>query len=351
MGKKIEDTIKLDSVENSLKAWLTVTNYSSRLILVESNVYKLWKRLIDELSKSNDCKLSVTKIDEESKDISKVQELWQLMLSEHIDRKSLVINIGGGVMCDVGGFAASTFKRGLDFINCPTTLLSMVDASVGGKVGFNFADVKNCIGSYDQPKAVLIDVKFLSTLPLLEMQSGFAEAAKHGLIADLEYFNFVTSKPVKDFNGDELSLLVRRSCEIKTEVVESDETETGPRKVLNLGHTVGHAIESISHKIGNPLTHGAAVALGILAEGKMAELSGKLKDEDLKYIKVKLQQAGLLIQVPFEIDRTELMRLIYLDKKNYAGKVKWTLLNGIGNADYDCEVQESIVQQGINYVI
>ena len=254
-------------------------------------------------------------------------------------------------MCDAGGFAASTFKRGLDFINCPTTLLAMVDASVGGKVGVNFAGIKNCIGSYNQPKVVLIDINFLKTLSTLEMQSGLVEAVKHGLIKDPPYFDFVTTKPIHEFTDTEIEHLVSRSCEIKAEVVANDETENGQRKILNLGHTVGHAIESISHRINKPLTHGAAVALGILAEGKIAELQGRLSTEDLNIIKSKLQQLGLLVYIPFKFDHAELQRLMNLDKKNFSGSIKWTLLNGIGRSSYDCDVSESIVQQGINYII
>ncbi|MDP3733440.1 MAG: 3-dehydroquinate synthase family protein, partial [Candidatus Daviesbacteria bacterium] len=182
---------------------------------------------------------------EKAKNIETVKKIWQKLLFAGCDRKSIVLNVGGGVTGDIGGFAAATYMRGIDFIQIPTTLLAQADASVGGKVAVNFAKVKNLIGSFNQPIAVFCDINFLSTLPDREFISGFAEVIKHGIIADKKYFDFVTSKKPKDFTKQELIKIILGSIKIKAAIVNKDEKETGQRRLLNFGHTIGHAIEAL----------------------------------------------------------------------------------------------------------
>lgn len=268
------------------------------------------------------------------KNIDSLQKIWHHLKETKCDRKSLVINLGGGVIGDMGGFAASTYMRGIDFINIPTTLLSQVDASVGGKTSIDFEGLKNFIGTFTQPKAVIIDVKTLTTLPERQLVAGFAEVIKHGLIADERYFKFVTSKKPSEFSSDELIEIISGSNEIKKHIVEEDTLEKGLRKLVNFGHTIGHAIESLRLETDHPLLHGEAVSLGIVAEARLSQLKAMISEDDLKLIKEKLNQAGL----PTHVERQSLEKVLEKmsqDKKNTGGEIKWTLLARIGKAVFD----------------
>jgi len=284
---------------------------------------------------------------ESAKTIQTVQKIWTAMKEVQLDRKSLIINLGGGVIGDMGGFAASTYMRGIDFINIPTTLLSQVDASVGGKTGIDFAGTKNSIGTFDQPVGVIIDTITLTTLPKREYISGFAEMIKHGLIADKAYFKKVTGKKPDEFSQDELAELITISCEIKKSVVEKDETESGSRKLLNFGHTLGHAIEALSLETNKPLLHGESISIGIVAEAKLSEISGILSHEDFQTIESSLSNAGLPISLP-NLNLDLLQNKMQSDKKNEKGKINFTLLSSIGKALID---QDDISQENISQAI
>lgn len=287
---------------------------------------------------------------EKEKHIETVKDIWQQFVDAKLDRKALVINVGGGVMGDMGGFAASTYMRGIDFLQVPTTLLSMVDASVGGKVGINFSDIKNSIGSFQQPIGVVIDIDTLQTLPDREFTSGFAEIIKHGLIDDKYYFETVTQKKPREFSQEELVKIIEDSCKIKAHIVQTDEHELGLRKILNFGHTIGHAIEILSAETSSPLLHGEAIAIGMVAEAKISEMQDMIKEKDLKVIENAFIKAGLPTRIQ-ALSSEKILEKIQSDKKNSHGKIKWTLLSEIGKADYNIEVGETFIKKAIDYII
>ena len=338
-----------EDIALEISEFLKNNNYSGVFLIVDKNVNDLQNKRVSKIIKvcrehgfpNSTIKNFEIIAKEDLKNIDVVKEIWKAMLEARLDRKTLVINIGGGITCDIGGFAACTFMRGIDFINCPTTLLSMVDASVGGKVGVNFNGLKNIIGSFNQPSAVIIDAKFLDTLPGIEMTSGMAEVIKHGLISSREYVDFVEKNP-KNYNE-----IIMRSCKIKADVVGQDESESGPRKILNFGHTIGHAVEEIYIQKGKEITHGEAVAIGMVIEANISMLIGKLSLDEFKRIKNILKKFNLPIASKLTIQVNEVLSLIIKDKKNVGRQIKWTLLNGIGNAVFDQTVDEKIINESL----
>jgi 3-dehydroquinate synthase len=284
---------------------------------------------------------------ESAKDIQHLTKIWQQMIAEQLDRKSLIINLGGGVIGDIGGFAASTYMRGIDFINIPTTLLAQVDESVGGKTMIDFHGIKNIVGTFYQPSAVIIDIESLKTLPKRQLLNGFAEIIKHGLIKDKQYFDLVTRKKPADFSEEELIEIISRSNEIKAEFVESDEKESGMRKIVNYGHTIGHAIEALSLQTENPLLHGEAISIGMVVENNIAVQLGLLPEEINQTVKQKLLMTGLPTKIPnFKTDK--ILEKIKLDKKNAHGKINFTLIKQIGEGVIDQTTQEEIIIKALN---
>lgn len=325
------------------------SNYSSVHLIVDSAV----KKYSEIIKKSINKKVYAIEIKgvETSKSVSSCQYLWEKLLRNGCDRKSLIINIGGGVVGDLGGFVASTYMRGVDFIQIPTTLLAQVDASVGGKVGINFKGIKNLIGSFNQPLGVIIDVKTLETLPAREFISGFAEIIKHGLIKDKKYFDFVTSKKPLEFSQEELVEIIYESCQIKVSVVGSDQKELGIRKILNFGHTIGHALESLSQK-KKALLHGEAIALGMLIEGFISQECGFLSEPSYQQLVRALENANLVPSIKdyklindFKIN--DILSKIKSDKKNTNGVTKWVLLKDLGQATFDQEVNLDLVKNAL----
>jgi 3-dehydroquinate synthase len=290
-------------------------------------------------------------VNEAKKNIDSVLLLWEKFQSFRLDRRSVVINVGGGTLGDVAGFAASTFMRGISFIQVPTTLLAQVDASIGGKVGVNFGGVKNLVGSIQQPTAVLVDPKLLLTLPDREYKAGWAEIIKHGAISDKEYLRTVFS-PLSEaaLQAGGLDSIIRRSCEIKASIVRADEREEGLRKTLNFGHTIGHAIESLSHEKGLPLLHGEAVSIGMIGEAKISELVGKLPKDDFLYLERAIANHKLPVRSPFLCVSDEIVEKMRNDKKNDSGKIRWTLLEGLGHGIFDQLVPDEIVGKALLYL-
>lgn len=266
---------------------------------------------------------------EVSKNIETCVEIWTILTELGADRKSLIINVGGGVVTDLGGFVASTFKRGIDFIHIPTTLLSMVDASVGGKNGVDLGNLKNQIGVINVPQMVLIDTTYLETLPQNEMRSGLAEMLKHGLIHDKNYWEQFLDLGAADFA--DFDALIYRSIEIKNEIVMQDPTENGIRKALNFGHTLGHAIESYflesEHK--QTLLHGEAIAAGMILEGYISLQKNLISAHE--YAQVKYVITDIFGTLDFgENDLEPILELLIHDKKNEYGSIQFALLDGIG---------------------
>lgn len=336
----LEILSKLPDLINSKK-------YSSIILITDNVVKKHCLKRVEKFLPKNLVKIIIPP-GERFKNIETVQDIWKKLLLSGCDRKSLVINLGGGSILDMGGFAASTYMRGLDFLNIPTTLLAQVDASVGGKVGFDFSGIKNLIGTFDQPTAVIVDIDTLTTLPKREFLSGFAEIIKHGLIADKTYFEKVSSKHPLKFTKTELVDIISASIKIKADFVQSDETENDTRKILNFGHTIGHAIESLSLETQTPLLHGEAISIGMMAEARISFLLKMLSVNDLKLIEQSLVNAGLPISIP-NMKTITIIKKMQSDKKNVGGKINFTLLQKIGKAIIDQQISPAILQDALNY--
>lgn len=334
-----------EEILSKLSRLINLKKYSSLFLIIDKDVEKYWSKKVDSIFPRN-CGKIVLQSGDQAKNIETVQIIWQKLLSRRSDRKTLVINLGGGVIGDMGGFAASTYMRGLDFLHIPTTITAQVDSSVGGKVGVNFAGIKNLIGTFDQPVGVICDINLLSTLPDREFISGFAEIIKHGIVADKKYFDFVTSKKPRDFNKKELVKIVTGSVKIKARIVEEDEKETGKRKLINFGHTIGHAVEALSQNTNYPLCHGEAISIGLVLESKISEILGLISKPDFNQIKKALFSAGLPITLP-DFSFEDLMTQIKADKKSEKGKINWTLIQGIGRAVINQIIDNHVLNRAI----
>lgn len=313
--------------------------YSSIFILVDENTNE---HCLPKLLANLAVEVPIEIIEIESGEINKNSDtclqIWNVLTELGADRKSVLINLGGGVISDLGGFVASTFKRGIDFINIPTTLLAMVDASIGGKTGINLGILKNQIGVFSNPKTLWIDCSYLTSLPSNEMRSGLAEMLKHGLIYDKNYWEKFLS--LDQLNLDDLESLIYRSIEIKNEIVIQDPTERGIRKALNFGHTLGHALES--HFLKNKLLHGEAIAIGLLLESHISWQKNKLKKEEYLVIKKTIQ--SIFEPIPIHSNDVEaVIELLIHDKKNEFGMIQFTLLSSIGSFVLNQEVENQLI--------
>ena len=325
--------------------WLKEKKYSSIFVLVDENTNKFCYPLIEN-SIPKHIVLQI-RSGEKEKNIETCKFLWEELTSQKAERKSLLLNLGGGVIGDMGGFVAGTYKRGIDFINIPTTLLSQVDASIGGKLGIDFNGIKNLIGLFEDPKMVLISSEFLSTLPKEQLRSGFAEILKHGLIKDKSYWEEIKKTDLNSIS--QLNILVARSVNIKKQVVESDPFEAGVRKILNFGHTIGHAMETWSlHNDKIPLLHGEAIAIGMVCEAWLSnKLTGLSKTdlEDISNIIFRFYPKYNLENVPTDT----LLQHMLLDKKNNNEKINFSLLQTIGDCTYDIQATEDLILDSIKY--
>lgn len=330
-----------NDILKQLTKLVDITRYTKLFVLTDEAVAPLFlKKLLAQLPKGTPS--FVLPSGEKTKQIESTQQIWTALYKEGLDRKSLVINLGGGVITDMGGFAASTYMRGIAFLNIPTTLLAQVDASIGGKTGVDFDGIKNLIGTFTQPTGVIIDTQTLTTLPKRALISGFAEIIKHGLIAENAYFKKVTAKKPTEYSPDELAGIIVGSCEIKKQIIEKDTKEKGLRKIVNFGHTIGHAIEALSLETDNSLLHGEAVAIGMVAEAKIAEQLNLLTEKDVKLIEEKLTFAGLPTTIPnFPTD--EILAKMHSDKKNEGGEIRFTLLKQIGEGVINQTVPTEII--------
>ncbi len=267
------------------------------------------------------------------KNLDTCRFIWNELTAASFTRKSVLINLGGGVIGDMGGFTAATYKRGIPFINLPTTLLSQVDASVGGKLGVDFDGLKNHIGVFQNPYAVIVDPGFLTTLPKRDLVSGYAEVVKHALIYDASHWQNLQETAFEALDWYEI---IPKSIGIKNEVVTADPFEKGLRKILNFGHTLGHAIESALLETDAPLLHGEAIAIGMILEGHLSMQLGMISEGDLKAVEHHLQSRFTLpTTIP---DYTVLETLLKQDKKNIDTEVSFSLLEKIGSCTYDQKV-------------
>lgn len=332
-----------ESCYNALNEHLMKNNFSKIFILVDENTHTHCLPLFLGKIETN---IEIEIIEIESGEINKTIDtclgVWETLSELNADRKSLLINVGGGVITDLGGFVACTFKRGIAYINVPTSLLSMVDASVGGKTGVDLGHLKNQIGVISNPDLVLIDTKYLNTLPSNQIRSGLAEMLKHGLISDKKYwdkFNELHKLTIDDLDG-----LIHESVLIKKNVVENDPFENDLRKTLNYGHTLGHAIETyfLSHSGKPSLLHGEAIIIGmILASYISTQLTNFSNSNNLEIKRLFLSYYGRVTIE--EEDYFPIIDLLKYDKKNNHGNINFVLLKSIGNPVIDCIVDENII--------
>lgn len=285
---------------------------------------------------------------ERYKEWQTLQRIFDALLEGNCDRTVTLIALGGGVLGDMAGFAAACYQRGVDFIQMPTTLLSQVDSSVGGKTGINHPLGKNMIGAFYQPRSVLIDVGTLKTLPPRELSAGLAEVVKYGLICDSQFFAWLETRmeDLRTLQPDCLVEAIERSCRIKAHIVAQDERESGMRALLNLGHTFGHAIET-AQGYGNWL-HGEAVAVGTLMAAELSRLMGLLEQEDVQRIANLMERAGLPITPPDDMTPDIFLSHMQRDKKVLQGKLRLILLQGIGEAFITDAVEPELLQAALS---
>ena len=329
--------------------FISKNKYSKVFILVDSNTNKYCLDLFLEKHLSGiDFKIVKINEGEKNKNTKNLYSAWTKISKLGGDRNSLLINLGGGLVSDLGGFVASTYNRGIDFINVPTTLLSMVDASIGGKVGINIGMLKNQVGVFNYPKLILIDTSFLETLPKREINSGFAEMLKHGLIFEKNYYK--TLSELKNIDSKLSTELIYNSIKIKNEVVNRDPKEKNFRKILNFGHTLGHAIEShfLGKKKTKTLLHGEAISIGMVLESYISYKILKLPYEQCKNIKRTINNNFKKVKINKE-DLKSIVRLIKFDKKNRGEKVLFVLLYEIGKIKIDIEVPKKIVIESFEF--
>lgn len=312
-----------------------LTDASKVFVLTDSNVAALWLPEVKHWLGIEDAETLVIEPGEQHKTLQTVQQVWTSLLRQGADRYSVLVNVGGGVVTDLGGFAASCYQRGIRFVNVPTTLLAMVDASFGGKTGVDMAGFKNQIGTFALPLDVVVNPICLSTLPDRELLSGITEMIKYGFIADPSMLKI-------DKNNYEQYIL--RAGRIKQEIVDRDQKEQGERKILNFGHTLGHAFESLSYVSGLPLTHGEAVAIGMWCALWLSVKQCGLPEKVLRDYESKLKM--LLSLAPMaEMDVEALLGVVVHDKKNRGGQTGWVLLPELGDPSYDCQVPDDLVRQ------
>jgi 3-dehydroquinate synthase len=323
---------------------LSVHTHSQIAVLVDEHTKKYCYPKVKAILPQHT--LITIKSGEERKNLETCSYIWQQLTDKQFDRKGLLINLGGGVIGDMGGFCAATFKRGIDFIQAPTSLLAQVDASVGGKLGIDFNDFKNHIGVFKEPAAVLIATDFLHTLPVKEIRSGFAEIIKHCLIADATMWEKIRKRDLEKQNWAEL---VPHSIEIKKRVVADDPTEKGLRKILNFGHTIGHAVESYFLKQPRKkLLHGEAIAVGMICESYISYKRDLLDEQALYHIEEFIFSIYGKAKITSQ-DAEAIIPLMMQDKKNEKGTIQSVLLQGIGNPVYDQKLSLEEIKEAIQY--
>lgn len=339
-----------DDVYRELNNYIKTKNPSKIFILVDTNTHDYCLPKFLEQLESGDIVVEVMEMPngEDHKTIDICTGVWEALSDYNADRKSILINLGGGVVTDLGGFVASTYMRGITYINIPTSLLAMVDASVGGKTGVDLGALKNQIGVINEGEMVGVDTSFLDTLPQNEMVSGFAEMLKHGLIYDKNYWNTLTHLEKLDLS--DLDQLIYDSIVIKNKVVTEDPKEQGLRKILNFGHTLGHAIESyfLENADKTPLLHGEAIAIGMLLETYLSTKICGLSNEELQIINEGILKTFLKVEIT-KNDQKIIIDLLQHDKKNSHGVVKFVLLEAIGKPKIDCVVSNELILEAFNY--
>ncbi|HET9487662.1 MAG TPA: 3-dehydroquinate synthase [Chryseosolibacter sp.] len=326
-----------------LKKFLREKNYSKIAVLTDEHTAQYCYPVIRDFLPAH--KRIEIPSGEEYKNISTCEKIWEQMTLEEMDRHSALIIIGGGVLGDMGGFCAATFKRGIDFVLIPTTLLSQVDASIGGKLGVDFMHFKNHIGVFQTPVFTLLHSGFLKTLPEAEKRSGFAEVIKHALISDAATWKEIQKHTLVD---QPWQMLLQHSVKAKLKVVTSDPYEKGLRKTLNAGHTIGHAVETFLLQSNRKILHGEAVAVGLVCEAYLSREKGMLTPPEFEDIRKYILEVFGKVDLAPE-DEEAIAKLTSQDKKNRKSKILCVLLNGVGDAKWDCEIRQDEVKRALAF--
>jgi len=338
----VQSVIIKKEITQVLTDVLNQTAYSQVGVLVDTNTEKLCYPVIQKVLPKHE--LIRVAAGEKHKNIETCRSIWEQLTDKGFDRHAVLVVLGGGVLGDMGGFCAATYKRGIDFILVPTTLLAQVDASVGGKLGIDFMGLKNHIGLFKEPTATLISSDFITTLPHRELRSGFAEVIKHCLISDLNKWIEINRKGLEEQNWDDL---IDFSYQLKSGIAETDPFEGGVRKVLNFGHTIGHAVESCCLETLAPLYHGEAIAIGMITESHISFQKGLLSEKSLKDI------TGYIITIFGKKkdmpDPEKILELVAQDKKNRDKAVLMALLEKIGHAVWNVGVSEQEIRHSLDY--
>ncbi|WP_042722939.1 3-dehydroquinate synthase [Flavobacterium sp. B17] len=332
---------------SQLNDFLHSKSFSKIFILVDENTHEYCLPvLLGNLE--TDLVFEILEIEpgEEMKNIQTANQLWEILTEMQADRKALLINLGGGVITDMGGFVASTYKRGVQFINIPTTLLSMCDASIGGKTGIDLMHYKNMVGTFTFPEQIFVYPKFLETLPYKELRSGFAEMLKHGLIADEKHWENLIH--ISKLGFEAVIPHISTSMEIKQNVVQQDFQEKNIRKTLNFGHTIGHAIESLCLNQGNPILHGEAVAMGIITETHLSFLEGLISEETCNIVIENIQKYYPYLDIS-DFKNDEIFELLINDKKNTDSKINFSLISGIGSCTFDYQCSKKNISSSLDF--
>ena len=290
----------------------------------------------------------IIKATDTHKNLDTLSQVWQALSNGGATRHSLMINLGGGMVTDLGGFAASTFKRGIDFINIPTTLLAMVDASVGGKTGINFGGLKNEIGVFSDSRFVIINTQFLDTLDHDNICSGYAEMLKHGLISDERTWAELVTFDLDNPDLSQLQRMVAESIKVKERIVETDPHEHGIRKALNLGHTMGHAFESFAMRRGTPILHGYAVAYGLISELYMSARKTAFPTDRMHQTVRFIRENYGTLNITCD-DYPTLIELMHHDKKNTSGIINFTLLGNVGDIRINQTANEEEIKEALDF--
>ena len=336
------------NLERDLVSAISECEHDRIFVLTDETTQQLCWPKIKNFKALKDCTPIIIKATDTHKNLDTLAEVWQALSNGGATRHSLMINLGGGMVTDLGGFAASTFKRGIDFINIPTTLLAMVDASVGGKTGINFGGLKNEIGVFSNSRFVIINTQFLDTLDHDNICSGYAEMLKHGLISDERTWAELVTFDLENPDLSQLQRMVADSIKVKERIVETDPHEHGIRKALNLGHTMGHAFESFAMRRGTPILHGYAVAYGLISELYMSARKTAFPTDRMHQTVRFIRENYGTLNITCD-DYPTLIELMHHDKKNTSGIINFTLLGNVGDIRINQTANEEEIKEALDF--
>ena len=343
-----QKVVILGNLERDLVNAISECEHDRIFVLTDETTQQLcWPKIKNFKALKNSTPI-IIKATDTHKNLDTLSQVWQALSNGGATRHSLMINLGGGMVTDLGGFAASTFKRGIDFINIPTTLLAMVDASVGGKTGINFGGLKNEIGVFSDSRVVIINTQFLDTLDHDNICSGYAEMLKHGLISDERTWAELVTFDLDTPDLSQLQRMVAESIKVKERIVEADPHEHGIRKALNLGHTMGHAFESFAMRRGTPILHGYAVAYGLISELYMSARKTAFPTDRMHQTVRFIRENYGTINITCD-DYPTLIELMHHDKKNTSGIINFTLLGNVGDIRINQTANEEEIKEALDF--